>query len=183
MSYTMENLRADYDEAKTIVLNAGFSEVNSKQYTIELSNKPTSWFGRCWNYGNNTYKIQLNRVYAETASHRDVITTLVHEFVHSFDGCVKHGKIWQEKARLVSARTGLNITTKHEVTEGTMAYHKERLSLTAKVTYTPVCQDCGKEYKTYLRRTKTVDLITSGKNICYCTKCKSHNLKIRVNNN
>ena len=183
MSYTMENLRADYDEAKTIVLNAGFSEVNSKQYTIELSNKPTSWFGRCWNYRNNTYKIQLNKVYAETASHKDVITTLVHEFVHSFDNCVGHGKVWQEKARLVSARTGLNITTKHEVTEGTKAYRKERISLIAKTSYTPICQDCGKEFKTYLRKTKIVNSIMNNEKVCYCPYCKSHNLKIRANHN
>ncbi len=47
----------------------------------------------------------------EKFSDKDIKDTIIHELLHTIEGCNNHGRKWQQYARLVNRELGYNIST------------------------------------------------------------------------
>ena len=69
--------------------------------------KSTHTFGRCRCEGHDMYTIIIN----DLALHGDVISTIVHELIHTVEGCLNHGDKFHEIADICNKAYGLDIGT------------------------------------------------------------------------
>ena len=85
--------------------------------------------------------------------HGDVKSTIVHELIHTVEGCYNHGSKFQEIARLLSSAYNIKLGTRASKNE--MALSEEyRIS---KAKYVIRCKRCG-QIITRQRATRLVKL-------------------------
>lgn len=61
--------------------------------------------------------------------------TIIHEILHTCDGCMNHGKLWKRYAEIIRIKTGYNVTR-------TSSFEKFGLER-PQTKYVFVCEDCG----------------------------------------
>lgn len=183
--YNYNDLKRDFQEAKSIVENAGLTEVTEISYHLLLVQQ-TSFLGLThYNYFHN-YTIKLNQLYANTASHDDIINTLVHEVLHSLKNGMNHKAPWKSYALIIKNKTGINITRCHAQTESIQNYRAEKkMSLIAKnpekVVYNFTCLSCGNKFS-YQKQSKYVKRIMANplNSGLRCSHCKGGTFSIEV---
>lgn len=183
--YTKEEMIEDFEEARSIVYQAGLHEIESITVLFEVSPNYTKWLGQCQRKDVNTYIIRINQPYASQATHNDIIATLVHEALHCLKNCYNHGKHFHAACRDIYAYNGMKIDTHAENTPAVKQYVEQRKVLKYKTPHTYYelwCRNCGKKIKTYERNCNTVMRISmSGKKSgIYHTRCGSHDLYVRT---
>jgi predicted SprT family Zn-dependent metalloprotease len=176
--YTINNMNDDFEAAKQIVINAGLTDCKYNRYILELS-KRTSFLGQAHKNADYDYVIRLNKLYAETAEHDDVMETLVHEILHTLPHGMKHTGEWKYYASVIHNYNGMNIKRLHEATEGTKAYEAIRPHKTIAMTYVVHCPNCG-DLKHYERRSKAVISIQKQEKRYMCPKCHSYDLTVFI---
>lgn len=109
-------------------------------YFTESSRK----FGFCRKTANGGFQIWIT----DLAMHGDIKSTIVHELIHTVEGCFNHGKEFQSLARWLSSVYDIELGTRASKNE--MALSEEyRIS---KAKYVIRCKKCG---QTILRERAT----------------------------
>lgn len=100
-------------------------------YFTESSRK----FGFCRKVAKGLFQIWIT----DLAIHGDIKSTIVHELIHTVDGCFNHGKEFQSLANWLSRVYGIELGTRASKRE--MALSKEYRI--AKAKYIIRCEKCG----------------------------------------
>ena len=109
-------------------------------YFTESSRK----FGFCRKTANGGFQIWIT----DLAMHGDIKSTIVHELIHTVEGCFNHGKEFQSIANWLSRVYGIELGTRASKKE--MALSEEYRI--AKAKYIIRCKKCG---QTILRERAT----------------------------
>lgn len=143
-------------------------------------NAPTEWvvnkrafrrYGQCcYSYGeysiNITYRLLDERIPEEYLE-----DTIIHELIHTCDGCLNHGKLFQKYCNLVNdCYSCYHISTYVDrwVSEEVEKYYPKRNS---EYKYIVHCPECGCESH-YKKATKVIKNIHN----YHCGRCKCKNL-------
>ena len=100
-------------------------------YFTESSRK----FGFCRKTANGGFQIWIT----DLAMHGDIKSTIVHELIHTVEGCFNHGKEFQSIANWLSRVYGIELGTRASKNE--MALSEEYRI--AKAKYVIKCKKCG----------------------------------------
>lgn len=119
------------------VIEAGITPGKISPNVI-INNRAKRRFGRCSRvpFKDYDYEIELNGQLLHVEE-KKALNTLVHEILHSCEGCQNHGPIWKRHARKMNAKFGYDIST-------TSSYEKMGLEK-PKARYVVKCQSCGNE--------------------------------------
>lgn len=143
---------------------------------LEISHT-TGTYGDCRRLYDNSYRIRVNEALLKSASDIIVKDTIIHELLHTCEGCMNHGKTWQAYANLVNdaypqySISRLSSTNKTHV--------KLKSEDTAK--YVVTCESCGHKYLHY-RKNRAVEILSNPaiSHYCTCGYCNSNKLKLEV---
>lgn len=102
---------------------------------VWFSDESFGRFGSCRRLMNGYFAIEIT----DLGLHGDVKSTIVHELIHTVEGCFNHGPKFQEIARILSSA--------YDIELGTWA-SKQEMALSeeyriAKAKYVIRCKKCG----------------------------------------
>lgn len=141
---TMNELKNMLENCKIMLDGVGIKYGNIQNLTI--NNRVKGRFGQCRKSGN-IYSIEISSF--AMIDNEKTFNTMMHELLHTVEGCMNHGSKWQNLASIVNKRYGLNITTRSEASEE----QKEERLQSAKFILT--CQNCKHE-NFYFRESKII---------------------------
>lgn len=125
----------------------------------EINTKAKKRWGQCEDLGHGYYSINISvRLLADGVDDVATKTTILHELLHTCDGCMNHGKEWLRLADEVNRAYGYNIKR--------CTSHEEKGIERVKANYVVACPCCGAKWE-YIRMTKTVQ----NPNRYRCGKC------------
>lgn len=102
---------------------------------VWFSDKSFGKFGSCRRLMNGYFAIEIT----DLGLHGDIKATIVHELIHTVEGCFNHGKEFQSLAKWLSSVYGVEIGTR--ASKKGMELSKEyRIS---KAKYAVQCKKCG----------------------------------------
>ena len=116
---------------------------------VLFSDKSFGKFGSCRMLMNGSFVIEIT----DLGLHGDVKSTIVHELIHTVEGCYNHGPKFQEIARFLSSAYNIKLGTRASKNE--MALSEEYRI--AKAKYVIRCKKCG-QIITRQRATRLVRL-------------------------
>ena len=116
---------------------------------VWFSDKSFSRFGSCRRLMNGYFAIEIT----DLGLHGDIRSTIVHELIHTVEGCYNHGPKFQEIARFLSSAYNIELGTRASKNE--MALSEEYRI--AKAKYVIKCKKCG-QIITRQRATRLVKL-------------------------
>ena len=152
---SMTDLNNWLDEAKQQLINLGYSELSNNSYHIELNNRFTNRLGDCSRIKQFNYRIRLNQKRLQYDTKKDVQNTIMHELIHSINGCMNHRTKFQNVARHVnSSYSQYHIATHSQCSNYTNIYRKE-LKQKRDEKYVVNCFNCNQEWR-YSRETKLI---------------------------
>lgn len=80
---------------------------------LEINHSAKGNFGLCTKINNPNrqydYKIRLNKEVLK-AKEKSIMEVLVHEVLHSCEGCMNHGKTWKSYVSIMNKKFGYNIS-------------------------------------------------------------------------
>lgn len=105
MKYTTEQVRKMVYSFREDMLSRGIEvgRVVSVQFSKSAHN-----FGTCQRVMMGCYEITIT----DLGLHGDVISTIVHELIHTVDGCMNHGSKFQSIAKKLSLVYNIDLGTK-----------------------------------------------------------------------
>ena len=89
---------------------------------LSINSRAKSRFGQC-RKRNGLYEIEVSNF--ALVDRVKTFNTLVHELLHTVNGCMNHGSGWQNLASRVNREHGLNITTRSTASEEQKAEKKK----------------------------------------------------------
>ena len=167
----MKNIYRYMERAVNEVYAAGIPIGKIRE--VQVNGRARRW-GRCTKRPDGTYVIQINAcLLMDDVDDMGLMDTLVHEVLHTCDGCMNHGPLWKHYADIMNRKYGYNIKRLNSASE--KGLESVRLS---RAKYIIRCLDCGEVY-TYEREGRAVKLIkrygfNSG---CSC-RCGSRRLSL-----
>lgn len=175
----MKNLNETYEKCLAILDSMGI-EVGTIT-DLKTNSRFSSTLGRCHRtrdyWGDFTYKIEINPVLLnDGVTQKQLENTMIHELLHTVDGCFSHTGKWLQLARRVNREYGYQIQRQ---TECELA--AKRRDERNPVKYIVACKKCNVEWK-YKRWGKVCENL----NRCHCPYCHSglymkwHDPKIQV---
>ena len=155
---TITKLNQMLQEAIEEVKTAGIKTGNINP-SIELT-KATRQFGKCRRHGgSNNYTIYLSKYFINNPE-EEIKNTLVHEVLHTVDGCMNHGAKWKGLANKINNYYNYKISR-------TSSYSMSEEAQQIKRQYIVKCTGCNAE----IYRQKKSKLITDT-HLYRCGKCK-----------
>ena len=142
--------------------------MKGKVYTIDYSHAIKT-YGTCRKLGNNHYRICINEEYLRSGTIEKIHNTIMHEVIHSCDGCMNHGRTWKAIAAQVNnhyAYTPIARTDRDEEYLTNIVQDKYKYQL--------VCQGCGATWNYIRKSNKAMRVAKSAtsyhiaKNGCIC---------------
>lgn len=108
----MKNIEYLKKELETCKQMAAESNIQiGKIYDIKINTRAKKRWGLC-SYFSDGFIIEISSsLLQDNVSENALIDTLMHEVLHTVDGCMNHGKKWKECAKIINSRYGLNIKT------------------------------------------------------------------------
>ena len=148
----MYNLNNAFHSCLDMVKNAGINP--GKIVEVIPNTRAKSRWGQCKRV-NGGYSININvDLLDERNDYKGLENTLIHEILHTVDGCMNHGPNWKRAADRIKTAYGLEIKRVSSKEDKGVAYKREA-TRNEPVKYVLKCLDCGHEYK-YQRATKAV---------------------------
>ena len=93
------------DECKKIGIHTG----NITKVTI--NNRVKSRLGQCYLLSSGNYEIEISGFFLnENISEKIIRNTVMHEVLHTCDGCMNHGNRWKSYAEKVNNKYGYNVS-------------------------------------------------------------------------
>lgn len=137
----MRDLKAVYSECIAEVVNAGIVPGNIVSVTVNT--RAVNRLGQCRRRYNN-YHINISSMLLSDSVPIEILkNTIIHEILHSCNGCMNHGETWLRLAAIMNAR-GYKVETTAKA--DTMQYIER-----PKAAYTIVCEHCGQTITRYRR--------------------------------
>ena len=165
----MEKMRAEKE----------FAELpDSVEYAMLNSSKS---LGRCRakSKKNRIFQILYSKALLEMEE-KEIIGTIVHEFIHTLPGCFDHGYLFRWKANAANSKYGLHIG-RLASSEVSKAFEKTEF-YQKKIKYEVVCLKCGKHIS-FKRKTTLIKEIKSGIESSQChSSCKGEHFWLITDN-
>lgn len=105
MEYTTEQVKKMVYSFREDMLSRG---INVGRICNVKFNKSTHNFGTCLRVMKGVYEITIT----DLGLHGDVISTIVHELIHTVDGCYDHGSKFQSIAKELSRVYNIDLGTR-----------------------------------------------------------------------
>lgn len=164
-----ERLINNYNLALNTVCDIiGREEVKKKMRKViklDISPRATKRHGIC-KYINNNCIIEVSKHLFEVDD-KEMITTLIHEILHTFKDTKGHDYKWKWYVNKINNNTEYKITRTRNI-EGIEMPNTYEIKI--------ICDGCGNVVRQQRLSTKKRHAIDNKK--CYCLKCKSHDFKI-----
>lgn len=163
--------------------------VTPSQFTVNT--RATKRFGQAKKANGRWYNVNINHWLLDDNSPQEGLeNTVLHELLHTVDGCSGHTGKWLRLAQQVKSAYGYDITRTSTAEEklgiNSKNFRKEQAEKKAKrrankpypYKYKIVCEGCSTE--SYRQRKDTsIKLITGEiKGYCTCNHCGSHSFKV-----
>ncbi len=141
------------------VLDIKIGKVSCIRYNPRLR----TTFGRCEKRGKE-FTISINSVFEnhEDEHESELMDVVLHELIHTCEGCFNHGYLFKGYAVRVNARFGHHVST-YASTEYAKGLGIERKKIAAK--YAIQCTACGRQYA---RKTLSKVIVHPEKYRCQC---------------
>lgn len=142
---------------------------------IEPNSRAKTRWGQCKKVpGGFTINIST-RLLEDGVDEKSLMSTVLHEVIHTCPDCMNHGQTWKEYARRLNKKFGYNIKrcTSSEEKGIKPAYREQNYKYIVK------CEDCNLKYY-YLRRGEVIRQIQARPNThgCRCGRCRSRRLTL-----
>lgn len=138
----MKDLQSLYNDSRNKLINLGLNlgEVT----TVETNKRFVRVWGRCHRNNDGTFKIEINpKILQDTVPDKSIENTIMHELIHTIDGCWSHTGKWKEMARYVNSNLNQTISR----TTSPKQFNLERIETrTYNINYKNFmleCIDCG----------------------------------------
>ena len=105
-------------------------------YTVVFNTRTIRRLGRCSRKGTGNYTIELNKTYADVEPIEKVKDTIMHELIHSVNGCMNHDGKWKDVVKEVNEYYDYHIS---RLTQATSAYANN-----VQAKYSVICESCGR---------------------------------------
>ena len=162
LAYLLEVAEICKEELR--VINIDFNE----SVEFKVNTRAKKRFGLC-TYKNNLdcdFEIQItDRLLKNSSAIIGLKNTIIHELLHTVEGCMNHGKKWKSLADEVNRAYGYNIKRASSCAEKGI----ESEIVPKKVNYMFKCKDCGQVIKR-TRMSKFVKYYTYYR----CGGCNGH---------
>lgn len=135
----MKDLKMVANECMSMLDEIGIEYGNVTSW--EINTRAIKRWGQC-RKRNGNYTISIaSKLLEDSVDIKALETTVLHELLHTVNGCMNHGYNWQNVANKVNSRYGYNIkrTTSNE----------EKGIERTPYTYMVKCKDCGREIGRY----------------------------------
>lgn len=144
----MRNLEKVYNECLKELDSIGIPY--GKISDICINNRITARWGQCKKNDDGTFSIEIRAILVDETRADEfwLKNTIIHEILHTINGCFNHGCTWKGWASFVNDQYGYNISRVTSAEEMGIEDDDPRLVL----KYGIKCKKCGKEY---LRARKT----------------------------
>ena len=167
----MKDLVMLYNTAKSNVESLGIKVGNI--VSVKPNNRAKSRWGQCkiedndYYWFNRTYSININsRLLEDDIKDEKVISVIIHEILHTCDGCFNHGNRWKEYADLVNDCYACYTIERTQCSSYFGISAQERIE---SKKYKIKCGYCGNIfYRNRMFNTNT----------CICGRCKHRDWKI-----
>jgi predicted SprT family Zn-dependent metalloprotease len=137
----------------------------------EVNTRAKKRWGLCKHNPDGSYTISISsRLLTNNVADDGAINTIIHELLHTVEGCMNHKEPWKREADKVNRAYGYNIK------RGSSAEEKgvEPIESTPKeIKYQFKCKDCGKVYS----RTRASNFTKDWKNY-RCGVCGGEFIKV-----
>lgn len=122
-----------------------------------------------WGNWDGTFSISLNPcLFADGVNEDIIIQTLLHELVHTMDGCFNHGKNFKYYARIINNKYGYNISRTTDSSKFGVELPKREYK------YEIWCTVCNKRVARYKRKSHIVECVErDGGSTCRCNNCNT----------
>lgn len=159
MNRTVKELNVMLHDAIVMLEDIGI-EIGQIDRIVHLNDRTKS-FGIC-KRENGIFTIYISRYFKDN-DYKEVMNTLLHELLHTVEGCFNHGNKWSSLANNVNKEYNYNISrTSDYVMNNITEDIKKQL-----YKYKIICKDCN---QTILRQKKS-NLVKYPENY-RCGKCK-----------
>lgn len=129
---------------------------------VEVNTRAKRRYGQCCKRSGRYYINISEFILTDDTVYKAVLETIIHEILHTCDGCMNHGRLWKAYADRVKRMTGYEITTTSDRAKfGLEPYEKQ-----GKDNYVFVCEDCGQ----VIRRSKMSKFVKHH-HLYRCGKC------------
>ena len=141
------NINILYDEAYKIVSDAIGEENIGHVTKVSANTRAKSRWGCCKSdNGGKSYKLEIaERLLQGDADYNQVLSTMVHEILHTCKGSHHHDAVWQNNAyRVMQKYPYLKISRTNSAADFNIKNEREE--------YAIECEKCGYVYKTDRKR-------------------------------
>lgn len=134
---TLVELNNSFEICKDQLAAIGFKQVYINKYKVEFNTRAKRRLGRCSKVPDGSYLITINNTYADL-NPKKAKETIMHELIHSLDGCLDHGDKWKKVVNMVNRKYGYSIS---RCTDAGNDYKEQAFER----TYMVKCAACGRE--------------------------------------
>lgn len=133
----MRDINAVYADCRKKLEDIGIQCGNVMAVTVNT--RAASRWGQCKRI-NGYYTINISaRLLDDDVELVHLEDTMIHELLHTCDGCMNHGAEWKRRAEMVNRAYGYNIKRTASAAEKGIA--EDRVERAAKYKF--VCNECG----------------------------------------
>ena len=156
-NYLMETVEDCKEKAKAVNIELG--EISK----VKINTRAKQRWGLCSPNPDGTFTIEIsNRLLEDNVSKDALYNTVMHELLHTVEGCLNHKEKWKKCAEIVNKKYGFNI-------KRTTSAEEKNITTETDYKYIIQCPDCGYQWK-YIRMTKCVKYPSRFKHIGCSTK-------------
>lgn len=162
-----------------VLINRAIMELESvgitTGYIIDIKTAPNT--NQSWGYCRKRpdgFEIKINECLLEdNVDDKATMDTVMHEVIHTVDGCLNHKAPFKKVAALVNERYGYNVKRISSAAEKGI----DKSDITT-IQYIIECGNCG-NLNYYSRKTKVVKSILNKEHSYRCSCCKSDDLFVK----
>ena len=188
--FNMKDLYATAEKCINMLEDIGIHPtVTPSQFTVNT--RATNRFGQVREANGRWYNVNINHWLLDDNSPQEGLeNTVIHELLHTVDGCNGHTGKWLRLAQQVKSTYGYDITrlssVEEKLGENAVNFKKELAEKKAKrrankpypYKYEIVCEGCD-AVSHRQRKDTAIKLITGEiKGYCTCNRCGSHRFTV-----
>ena len=134
--HSMKDLQKHFDKCLAMVES---KNIQPDRITSVKAQKMSPW-GKC-KCQPNGYSILINSILLDDSLDDSALdNTIIHEILHTVDGCFNHGKKWKICAEIINRAYGLNV-------KRGSSFEDKGIDHTEDIRYIVKCEKCGYEFK------------------------------------
>lgn len=165
----MKNLYKLFNECTKEVKDAGIKYGNI--VSISINSRAKRRWGQAKKKNEGYYINISERLLQDDISDTATKDTIIHEILHTCDGCMNHGDEWQKMANIINSRY-----PQYHISRCTSYADKGLQITTNDYKYNVICRECGSTWN-YNRAGKVIQNIHNFR----CPKCGTHTLFVKHN--